>query len=155
MPLVKIEARKLWSSTEKIVIIEAVHTALRDALKIPTDDRNVRFQSYAQEDFEVPPGKSENYLLLEVTLFAGWSLQAKRELYQGIVNNLGNLALPLRTSSSFYMKSPWIIGASAVVSRRPRSIWGLRSKSEIRRRDQLKCSCLRQLIGETYRDGKE
>lgn len=93
MPLVKIEARKSWSASKRKEIIEAVHSALRDALRIPAEDRNIRFQSYAPEDFEVPPGKSENYLLVEVTLFSGRSPQGKRELYQGIVNNLGQLGI--------------------------------------------------------------
>lgn len=93
MPLVKIEARKSWSVSQRKEIIEAVHSALCDALKILEDDRNVRFQAYTPEDFEVPPGKSENYLLIEVTLFSGRSLQAKKALYQAIVNNFGQLGI--------------------------------------------------------------
>ena len=89
MPLVKIEARKPWGASRKKEIIEAVHSALRDALKIPDTDRNIRFQEYAPEDFEVPPDRSENYILVEITLFSGRSLQAKKELYQGIVTKLG------------------------------------------------------------------
>jgi phenylpyruvate tautomerase PptA (4-oxalocrotonate tautomerase family) len=41
----------------------------------------------------VPPGKSENYTLIEITLFAGRSLEAKRALYQAIVKNLGALGI--------------------------------------------------------------
>jgi phenylpyruvate tautomerase PptA (4-oxalocrotonate tautomerase family) len=93
MPLIKIETRKSWSATQKKDIIEAVHSALREAIKIPVDDRNIRFHSYAPEDFEVPPGKSENYVLVEVTQFSGRTLQAKKELYQGIVTNLGQLGI--------------------------------------------------------------
>lgn len=93
MPLVKIETRKPWSAAQKKEIIEAVHSALRDAIKIPADDRNIRFHSYAPEDFEVPHGKSENYVLVEVTLFTGRTLPAKKALYQGIVANLGQLGI--------------------------------------------------------------
>lgn len=93
MPLVKIETRKPWNATQKKEIIEAVHSVLREALKIPADDRNIRFQTYAPEDFEVPPGKSENYVLVEITQFTGRTLQAKKDLYQGIVANLGQLGI--------------------------------------------------------------
>jgi phenylpyruvate tautomerase PptA (4-oxalocrotonate tautomerase family) len=93
MPLVKIETRKPWSSTQKKEIIEAVHSALREALKIPADDRNIRFHTYAPEDFEVPTGRSENYILVEVTLFIGRTFPAKKALYQGIVANLGQLGI--------------------------------------------------------------
>ena len=89
MPLVKIEARKNWSASKKKEIMEAVHSALRDALKILADDRNIRFHAYPPEDFEVPPSKTENYILVEISQFSGRTLQAKKELYQGIVKNLG------------------------------------------------------------------
>lgn len=93
MPLVKIDTRKSWSASQKKEIMEAVHSAMRDALKIPENDRNIRFNKYHQEDFQVPPGKTENYILVEISMFAGRSLQAKKELYQGIVANLSKLEI--------------------------------------------------------------
>lgn len=93
MPLVKIETRKAWDTSQKKAIIEAVHASMREALLIPENDRTIRFQKYAAEDFEVPPDKSENYILVEITLFSGRSLQAKRALYQGIVTGLGRLGI--------------------------------------------------------------
>jgi hypothetical protein len=44
---------------------------------------------HAPENFEIPPGRSERYTLVEITAFAGRSAQAKRALYQAIVWNLG------------------------------------------------------------------
>ena len=93
MPLVKIEARRSWSTSQKKEIMEAVHSALREALKIPEDDRDIRFNAYHIDDFQVSPEKTENYLLVEITMFAGRSLQAKKELYRGIVTNLGKLGI--------------------------------------------------------------
>ena len=93
MPLVKIEARRSWSTSQKKEIMEAVHSALREALKIPENDRDIRFNAYHIDDFQVSPEKTENYLLVEITMFAGRSLQAKKELYRGIVTNLGKLGI--------------------------------------------------------------
>ena len=93
MPLAKIETRKAWSSTQKKEIMEAIHSAMRGALKIPEDDRDIRFYEYHPDDFQVSPGKTENYILVEITMFAGRSLQAKKELYRGIVANLGKLGI--------------------------------------------------------------
>jgi phenylpyruvate tautomerase PptA (4-oxalocrotonate tautomerase family) len=90
MPLVKIETRKSWSVTQKKEIMEAIHSAMREALKIPEDDRDIRFHEYQPEDFQVSPEKTENYILVEISMFTGRSLQAKKELYQCIVANLGN-----------------------------------------------------------------
>jgi len=93
MPLAKIETRKSWSTSQKKEIMEAIHSSMREALKIPENDRNIRFNEYHSEDFQVPPDKTENYILVEITMFAGRSLQAKKALYQEIVANLGKLGI--------------------------------------------------------------
>lgn len=88
MPLVRIEILKGRSRAEKEALLEGVHAALVEALKIPDNDRTQRVCEYAPEDFEIPPGKTERYTLIEVTMFPGRSLEAKRQLYQAIVRNL-------------------------------------------------------------------
>ena len=93
MPLVKIETRKFWNASQKKEIMEAIHSSMREALKIPENDRNIRFHELHPDDFQVPPGKTGNYILVEISMFIGRSLQAKRELYRGIVSNLGNLGV--------------------------------------------------------------
>lgn len=94
MPLAKIETRKKWSLSHKRKIMEAVHSAMKSALKIPETDRNIRFHEYSVDDFQVPPAKTENYILVEISMFAGRSLQAKKDLYQCIVKNLNRLGIP-------------------------------------------------------------
>lgn len=93
MPLVKIETRRTWAAPQKKDIMEAVHASLRETLNIPENDRSIRFHEYPPENFQVPPDKTDNYTLIEITLFAGRSLQAKKELYQGIVSRLGKLGI--------------------------------------------------------------
>jgi phenylpyruvate tautomerase PptA (4-oxalocrotonate tautomerase family) len=39
------------------------------------------------------PGSSDNFVLVEVTMFAGRSRQAKRQLYQALVRNFGELGV--------------------------------------------------------------
>lgn len=93
MPLVKIETRKSWSASQKKEIMEAVHSAMRDALKIPENDRIIRFHDHHPDDFQVPPDKTENFILVELSMFTGRSLQAKKDLYQGIVTNLDKVGI--------------------------------------------------------------
>ncbi len=93
MPLVKIEVRKTWQPEQVQAMIDAVYRAQREALKIPEHDRQIRFIEHGPEHFHIPPGKSENYTLIEIALFAGRSLEAKRALYQAIVRNLGVLGI--------------------------------------------------------------
>lgn len=88
MPLVKVELRAGKSEVYKKAILDGVHQALVTAIKIPDYDRNQRLYEYQPECFEIPGNKSEDALLIEVTLFQGRSLEAKKALYQKIVENL-------------------------------------------------------------------
>lgn len=93
MPLVKIEVRKSWPPAQVQAMIEAVYLALREALKVPEGDRQIRFVEHKPEHFHVPPDKTENFTVVEIDMFSGRSLGAKRALYQAIVNNLAPLGL--------------------------------------------------------------
>ncbi len=93
MPLAKIEVRRSWPPEKVHAIIEAVYLAQREALKVPERDRQIRFIEHKPEHFHVPPGKTENFTLVEIALFAGRSIEAKRSLYQSIVKNLGEVGI--------------------------------------------------------------
>jgi phenylpyruvate tautomerase PptA (4-oxalocrotonate tautomerase family) len=93
MPLARIEVRRTWPPEQVRAIIEAVYLAQREALKVPEDDRQIRYVEHKPEHFHVPPGRIENFTLVEIALFAGRSLEAKRSLYQAIVRNLGAVGI--------------------------------------------------------------
>ncbi len=93
MPNTTIETRAGWV-TDAPAVIEAVQAALREALRLPDWDRTLRLIEHAADHFAVPPGRGARYTLIEVTLFSGRSLAAKRALYQAIVRNLGKLGVP-------------------------------------------------------------
>jgi phenylpyruvate tautomerase PptA (4-oxalocrotonate tautomerase family) len=93
MPSVLISVRKRWPLDKRRAIIEAVHQALVDGILIPQTDRTLRLQEFDPEDFAVSRGKSENFTLIEIDVFAGRSLTAKRRLYKCMVENLGALGI--------------------------------------------------------------
>lgn len=93
MPLAKIEVRKKWLPEQIQAIMEAIYLAQRVALRVPENDRQIRFFEHAPEHFQVPSDKSENFTLVEITLFAGRSIEAKRLLYKAIIANLGRLGI--------------------------------------------------------------
>lgn len=88
MPLVKIEMRKGKSTEYKKALFDGVHQALVDAFKIPDHDRMQRLYEWDQNDFEISSDKSEDAVLIELTVFKGRSLQAKKDLYKAIADNL-------------------------------------------------------------------
>lgn len=93
MPIAKIEVRKSRSATEIAELIDAVYQAQREALKVPEGDRQIRYIEHKPEHFAVPPGKTENYTFVEITIFPGRSLDSKRKLYQSIVRRFGELGI--------------------------------------------------------------
>ena len=93
MPLTRIEVRKNRPAEEAAAIMEAVYQAQREALMVPEGDRQIRYVEHKPAYFSVPPGKTENYTLVEITLFPGRSLEAKRNLYKSIVKRFGALGI--------------------------------------------------------------
>ena len=88
MPLVNISLRKGRSTSDKKALSDAVHEALVETFQIPEGDRNHRFFELTEDDFEIPEDKTEHYTIIELTVFPGRSIEAKRHLYQAIVTKL-------------------------------------------------------------------
>jgi phenylpyruvate tautomerase PptA (4-oxalocrotonate tautomerase family) len=94
MPLVRVEARRGRTAAQKRALLDATHAALVTALKIPATDRHQRIVEYDPEDFEIPPGHGDGWTLVTITMFAGRSPGAKRELYRVMVDNLAAAGVP-------------------------------------------------------------
>ncbi len=96
MPSVLIEIRRQYAQEQEIEIMEAVHKALREAFKILPGDKNVRLVVHDPHRFDCPPDreKPEFYTHISIDAFAGRSLEAKRNLYKAIVNNLEPFGIP-------------------------------------------------------------
>ena len=96
MPSVLIEIRRQYTQEQELALMEAVHAALRQSLKILPGDRNVRLVMHEPHRFSFPPDRSQGefYTHISIDLFAGRSLEAKRNLYRAIINNLEPFGIP-------------------------------------------------------------
>jgi phenylpyruvate tautomerase PptA (4-oxalocrotonate tautomerase family) len=94
MPLVRIEVLKGRNASERKQLLDAVHDALVEAFGVPGNDRTQRLIEHDPENFEIDPGHSERYTLVEVTAFPGRSNDAKRALYATIVRKLEAIGTP-------------------------------------------------------------
>lgn len=76
--------------------MDAVHQALVEAFKILPHDKNVRLIAHESHRFMCPPDreKPDRYTHISIDAFAGRSVDAKRNLYQSIVNKLEPLGIP-------------------------------------------------------------
>ena len=94
MPNVTIEVRKNYSRQQEEGIIDAVHAALMEALKTPDWDRTIRMIVHEPHRMASPPDRGEHYTLVDIDMFSGRSFEAKKNLYQAIVRNLGPFGIP-------------------------------------------------------------
>jgi phenylpyruvate tautomerase PptA (4-oxalocrotonate tautomerase family) len=83
-----------WARGCEAKVIEAVQAALFSSLKIPDYDRDVTLDVYESATRIVPTSRSERYTRVEITMFSGRSLDAKRTLYKAVVANLSELGVP-------------------------------------------------------------
>src|SRR5262245_42205175 len=84
----------VWARGRELEVVEAVQSALLKALTIPQWDRDIALDLYESNTRIVPTGRSECYTRVEVVMFAGRSLDAKRALYRALVDNLSALGVP-------------------------------------------------------------
>jgi phenylpyruvate tautomerase PptA (4-oxalocrotonate tautomerase family) len=94
MPVIRVEIREGWSPAEKAGLLDAIHAAAMQALKVPDEDRTQILTEHPAEAFELPPGKGDRFTLVEVTMFAGRSADAKRRLSRAVVANLAGRGVP-------------------------------------------------------------
>lgn len=96
MPSSLIEVRRQYSQPDEIAIIDAVHSALVAAFRIPVGDKHVRLLVHEPHRVSHAPHLEhpERYTLVTIDCFAGRSVEAKRELYREIVSRLAAFDIP-------------------------------------------------------------
>lgn len=94
MPGVTIEIRREYTYKQEIQLMEAVRSAMKASLNIPLDNINIRLILHAPHRFTIPSDRDNRFTLISIDLFTGRSLEAKRALFQAIVNNLAALDIP-------------------------------------------------------------
>ena len=93
MPSTRIETRAGWLGDRRRDFIEAVQAALVTGLIIPEQDRCVRLLEFEEGAIITPPHAGPHYTVVEISLFSGRSLEAKRRLYAAMVANLASFGL--------------------------------------------------------------
>lgn len=77
----------------KSTISDVIHSCIVDGLMFPADKKFQRFFPMDAENFIFPEGRSHRYLIIEVSLFEGRSIETKkgfiRLMYQRLHDQLG------------------------------------------------------------------
>lgn len=59
---------------------DVIHSCVMEAFQFPKDKRFHRFFPLGKEDFYFPEGRSEKYTVIEISIFEGRSIDAKKNL---------------------------------------------------------------------------
>ena len=81
MPSTRFETNAGWINGRQAELAAAIQRALVEGIKIPDHDRDIRILEYPEGTFFAPPGRGACYSVLEISMFAGRSREAKGRLY--------------------------------------------------------------------------
>lgn len=116
MPLVKIETIKGKSSEYKESLFDTIHDALVKSLGIEDWDRFQRIIEYDKDNFEIPEGKTDDFMIIELTVFPGRSKTQKKAVIETITSDLNSNLGIARTDIFIVINEP------------PLENWGLAGK---------------------------
>ena len=93
MPLVRISVREGMSAAQRVAIGEGIHQAMLETINVPPDDR---FQVISEHTAEgliydakyLGIARSDGYVLIQITLNQGRTVEMKRALYRRIAERL-------------------------------------------------------------------
>lgn len=111
MPQVKIYGLRENLEPKRFALSYAIHTALTEAIGTPQEKRFQRFIILEPEHFIFPNDRTNNYTIIEIIMFAGRSVEAKKNLirllYQKIAATAEISALDLEITIFETPKSNW------------------------------------------------
>lgn len=90
MPLIRIEIIKGKDSAYKQTLMDAVHEALVNALGIADWDRFQRLYELDADCFQRSESKTEQFTMIEITMFPGRTKEQKANVFSEIVRLLGD-----------------------------------------------------------------
>ena len=118
MPLVRIEIKKGHSREYKKTLLDCVHEGLMESIGIEDWDRFQRIIEIDPEGFETAPGKTDKFMIIEITMFPGRSKEQKKALIETITQKLGD-RLSIEPTDVFI-----------VLNEPPNENWGLGGKQK-------------------------
>ena len=88
MPLVKINMLKGKTAEYKKTVFDCVHQGLIEGLGISDWDRFQRIVEFDRADFEAPAEKTDNFMIIELTLFPGRTKEQKKAAIEIITQKI-------------------------------------------------------------------
>lgn len=116
MAQIKIYGLREQLQSRRERLSDVIHSCAVEALGLPADKKFHRFLPLEKADFIFPPGRSDDYIIIEVSIFEGRTVEAKKHLVSLLFERIG---------------SELQIGVNDVeitIFETPRHNWGIRGK---------------------------
>jgi len=114
MAQIKIYGHRAHINQYRTQLSDIIHSCLMDAIGMPKEKRAQRFFPLDVDDFIYPPGRSEQYTIIEISMFEGRSVASKKALFRLLFERLHDqLAI-----------SPQDV--EITITETPRHNWGIR-----------------------------
>jgi Tautomerase enzyme len=81
MPQIKVYGLQKNLEAKRFALSHAIHTALMEAIGTPNNKKFQRFIMLEPENFIFPSDRSNDYTIIEISMFEGRSVEAKRNSY--------------------------------------------------------------------------
>ena len=114
MAQVKIYGHKQHIAKNAALLSMAIHQAVMEALEYPPDKKFHRFIPLERRWFVYPDDRSENYTIVEISMFEGRSVETKKTLIRLLINYISE-QVNIETND-----------IEITISESPRSNWGIR-----------------------------
>lgn len=88
--MVQVKIYGLRANLERLrpLLSDAIHKSVVAALNYPPEKRFHRFIGLESQDFLYPSDRSQQYTIIELSLFAGRSIETKKALIQSLFHNI-------------------------------------------------------------------
>jgi hypothetical protein len=93
MPQLKIYGLKEFINPIKQELSDVIHSCMVDALEYPADKRSHRFFPLDSSDFFYPADRTEHYTIIELSMFEGRSIVAKKQLIRLLFERMQPLGI--------------------------------------------------------------
>lgn len=88
MAQIKIYGLSLTLNRVRSELSDSIHSSIMTAFQYPEEKRFHRFIALEQDDFIYPSNRSNNYIILEISIFEGRTVEAKKLLIQQLFENI-------------------------------------------------------------------
>lgn len=89
MAQIKIYGIKEHLNQIKDKLSDTIHSCLVEAMSLPADKKFHRFFPLERSDFFFPADRSENYTIIEISMFEGRSVETKKQLIRLLLEKIG------------------------------------------------------------------